>query len=656
MIRSTVEICKAFTVGICLAALVSSARAADPLRMVLTSLFEKVVPQSQSQPILVQLENDGAGAQGVIRLTSGSFSVEQAVDLPSGAKKKIVMYVPTDYQGINAVLSTNRGGVQKTFNPPFPTDQQSLFLNITDAPGDMGFLQLAVRAQGSVRNVVITRDAYVEPALAPTRSVGYKGFAAVMLGSGSERLSDEAVAALKMWAQTGGHIVFVGGASAPVLSDVRWTDALPIKNARVKTIPQATYLADLSAEEAPGPISVVAGTPLPGVTTLGDEEKYAFKRRYGVGAITLLALNPTEAPYNRWPGNRRAFLRLVDQYDTGRSTSYVGGGAVEISSMRSGIVTSYASTSAPPMTSTAGPQFSSADPFSTKLPEGSFFVGILLGYLVLVIPVNFLILKKMKRGELAWITAPVLSLGFSVFLFQSAQSLYKAEASVASQGVVIFRQGSPDSFFVGQSQLFIPRSGGYNLKLRGVETIINGGGAEEYGYSYQQDMGEPIFTVDNGSELEVPNLRVNNLAFRQLTVWQRLAMKPPVNIQAVPASDGRVEIRVANTGQYDLRELTVNVAGQIETVRSLPVGKSHVYRIADVRPSRGVNLPNGGKDFAQARLIDNRGIQLQADMSEFEPGPKLGKTVQARQAIKLNYFVDGTDLPALQSLGGGGRP
>jgi hypothetical protein len=501
---------------------------------------------------------------------------------------------------------------------------------------------------------VITRDAYVEPALAPTRSVGYKGFAAVMLGSGSERLSDEAVAALKMWAQTGGHIVFVGGASAPVLSDARWTDALPIKDARVKTIPQATYLADLSAEEAPGPISVVAGTPLPGVISLGDEEKYAYKRRYGVGAITLLALNPTEAPYNRWIGNRRAFLRLVDQYDVGRSTSYVGGGSVEVSTMGTGLV--LGSTTARSMSPVAGPQFSSADPFSTKLPDGSFFVGILLGYLVLVIPVNFLILKKMKRGELAWITAPVLSLGFSVFLFQSAQSLYKAEASVASQGVVIFRQGSPDSFFVGQSQLFIPRSGGYNLNLRGIEAITNGGGADEYTYYNQQGSGEPIFTVDNGSELEIPNLRVNNLAFRQLTVWQRLAMKPPVNIQAVPASDGRVEVRIANTGQYDLRELTVNVAGQIETVKSLPVGKSHVYRIADVRPSRGVNLPNGGKDFAQARLIDNHGIQLQADMSEFEPGPKLGKTVEARQAIKLNYFVDGTDLPALQTLGGGGRP
>ena len=625
--------------------------------MQVTSLFEKVVPQSQSQPILVTLENDGGGAQGIVRVTSGEYSVEQPVDLPSGARKKVVLYVPSSYNGISATLSTNRGGVQKTFNPPFPSDQQSLFLNITDAPGDMAFIQLALRAQGNSRNTVITRDAYVDPAIAPTRSVGYKGFAAVLLGSGSERLPDEAVEALKMWAQTGGHIVFVGGASAPVLSDVRWADAMPITNARVKTIPQATYLADLSAEEAPGPISVVAGTPLPGVTSLGDEEKYAFKRRYGVGAITLLALNPTEAPYNRWAGNRRAFLRLVDQYDVGRSTSYIGGSGVEVSSMGSGSLTTFTRTTPPPMSPAGVPQaYADADPFSTKLPDGSFFVGILVGYLVLVIPVNFLILKKMKRGELAWITAPVLSLGFSIFLFQSAQSLYKAEASVASQGVVIFRQGSPDSFFVGQSQLFIPRSGGYNLKLRGVEAITNGGGVDEYSYSYGQDSGEPIFTVDNGIELEVPNLRVNNLAFRQLTVWQRLAMKPPVNIQAVPANDGRVEVRIANTSPYNLRELTVNVAGQIETVKSIPAGKSHTYRIADVRPSRGVNLPNGGKDFAQARLIDNRGIQLQADMSEFEPGPKLGKTVEARQSIRLNYFVDGTDLPALQSLRGGGRP
>jgi len=654
MIRSTVAICRAFTIGICLAVSLSAAHAADPLRMQVTSLFEKVVPQSQSQPILVTLENDGGGAQGIVRVTSGEYSVEQPVDLPSGARRKVVLYVPSSYNGISATLSTNRGGVQKTFNPPFPSDQQSLFLNITDAPGDMAFIQLALRAQGNSRNTVITRDAYVDPAIAPTRSVGYKGFAAVLLGSGSERLPDEAVEALKMWAQTGGHIVFVGGASAPVLSDVRWADAMPITNARVKTIPQATYLADLSAEEAPGPISVVAGTPLPGVTSLGDDEKYAFKRRYGVGAITLLALNPTEAPYNRWAGNRRAFLRLVDQYDAGRSTSYIGGGAVEISSMGGGLVMgSTASRSVSPM---AGPQFSSADPFSTKLPEGSFFIGILLGYLVLVIPVNFLVLKKLKRGELAWVTAPLLSLGFSIFLFQSAQSLYKAEASVASQGVIVVRQGSANSFFIGQSQLFIPRSGGYNLDLQGVEAITNGASTEEYGYMYGRENSEPLATVDNGEEILVPNMRVNNLAFRQLTVWQRLAMKPPVNIQAVPASDGRVEIRIANTGQHDLRDLTVNVAGQIETVRGLPVGKSHIYRIADVRPSRGVNQPGGGKDFAQARLIDNRGIQLQANINEFQPGPKLGKTVEARQGIRLNYFVDGTDLPALQSLPGGGRP
>ena len=68
------------------------------------------------------------------------------------------------------------------------------------------------------------------------------------------------------------------------------------------------------------------------------------------------------------------------------------------------------------------------------LPPASQMLMVLAIYFVVVVPVNFLVLKKLGRGEWAWFTAPIISLIFAGVLFSRAQNLYSAKMSTASAG------------------------------------------------------------------------------------------------------------------------------------------------------------------------------------------------------------------------------
>ena len=123
-----------------------------------------------------------------------------------------------------------------------------------------------------------------------------------------------------------------------------------------------------------------------------------------------------------------------------------------------------------------------ADPFNTKLPPTTKVLWILCTYFVVIIPINFLLLKKLKRGEWAWFTAPVISLSFAGAFFAAASDLYSAKLSTATQGLLVATAHTPETLFFGKSQLFFPRGGEYDLKLQNLDSLGAGQG-DPYDYS-----------------------------------------------------------------------------------------------------------------------------------------------------------------------------
>ncbi len=368
-----------------------TAWAADPLRMELQNTFSG--PTADTSAITVLLENDGPDARGAVRVTGESGETSYPVELPRGARKKLLTLPDSQWGELVFTLETDHGDVtRKTIAVPPANDLATgSVLLIGDDNGGLGFL----RKLQDGKQTYTTRDAYVTPEDAPDRPAAYRTSNVVILGPGAERLSDGAVRALKDYALSGGALLFFGGASAPILEDRRWASLLPGRGWRPKTLSKSPELSNLADADAPGPFTVLTpDSPAPGATIRWEGgTALEIERGYGLGRIVVLGYSPLEPPLSTWTGRTRLVSRFIRSVDGQRARGFVS-----IYQATNGMEVAYPAavasvggpgTAAPYVSSRFSTYYQQSDPFSTTLPPTPTVFGILAGYFVLVVPVSF---------------------------------------------------------------------------------------------------------------------------------------------------------------------------------------------------------------------------------------------------------------------------
>lgn len=621
-------------VGVCMAA--------DPLSLDVSRLFTGAVSYDVATPRVVHINNQGPSTTGVVRYESGGELVECPVDIPQGANKRIVIY-PDSYLG-QVDLVTRKGVVTAYDTPASYSDQGARedMLLISDHSADLSFLRHGEEQPitktnpdnaipGMPKNGVATNDWSCSPDDAPDRPIGYASANVVVLGEGAERLSDASVRALKQYQLKGGILVFIGGASSPVTSDPRWKGFLPMSDLKPKVFP-ATVFETIGAMTPDGPVTLLQGKLDHAVNVKGDQSIFAAERIVGLGKSVLLTFNPFEAPMREYDYRSTLFLRLIHASDRLKATQVLsstngsyqtnynrmsGFPAPSIASGITGLSSSYGSVA--------------QDPFSVKLPAFDRVFGLLAIYFVAVVPLNFLVLKKMRRGELAWFTAPALSLAFAGVLFQSASALYSAQASTASQGILIAQAGIPDGVFSGGTAMFFPRGGRYDLGLQGVDDFSNSG----FVYSRRQRL---LNAVDDG-QIRLPNFEARNLSFDELRYNQRVEAGDWITFQMGAlrnTSEGRrMKVTVHNQGPYDVSDAQVLIGFRQAPVGDLKRGQTVI--VDAIVPGKDDAKTNTAADYI-GTIGRNNSVVLLGQLNQFKPGPQIGKEVKERHQITLAYY------------------
>ena len=654
----------AFIVGV-----ISCASAADPLRLEVDQVFNGQTVMQGVVPVYADLENSGPDTHGVLRVTSEGGDVDYPVDLPRGAHKRLITYPNVYYGQIHFSLDTDKGHVERDLPLRGANEQGNSVLLISDTSGELAFIRSAAPKNESSdtpdRNQAVhLLDCYSKPGLGPTRPVGYSGISAIILGAGAERLSDEEVQAIKLWVLTGGTLVFVGGVSSPILADRRWTDMLPARDFHGAELSHSPKLSKLGGEEAHD-LSVTTGTLVKGATGVRERSILVWAELpRGLGKTVFLSFNPFEAPLNKWLGRRQMlekFLGTTEGVITGmfltnfaanqgvqgfpggstyysvRTTASSTGTTTYTYTTKSGGTTSTITSSVP----LVAPAFSAPlsirdDPFSMTLPSTGRIFFILLGYFIVVVPINFLVLKKLKRGELAWFTAPVVSLAFAGILFQSASSLYGAKMSTVTKGVIVGQEGNPEGVFIGNTEMFIPHGGSYDLKLSGVDTLGAVSNQQGFGgYSEDEDDRE-MGPIDLG-EIKVPALQANNLSFKRITYRQRVPISEWLHISLESNEDNTARCEVANTGPYTLRSSEIVFGKTKEPIGELAPGQRKVVNIS----FKIANAPadSNTQDLTMFTAHKDRAA-LTGTLDGFRPGPQLGTDVPGRSAVKVALFSE----------------
>lgn len=273
----------------------------------------------------------------------------------------------------------------------------------------------------------------------------------------------------------------------------------------------------------------------------------------------------------------------------------------------------------------------SNNPFTLQLPETSKVAWTLIAYFVVVIPINFLVLRKLKRLELAWFTSPVISLAFAAILFQTASSLYSAKLSTASTGVIVAQSGEPTASFLGSTQLFFPNAGFYDLKTSGIDVIDASSAVDSPSRQNYYPTGElslDLKPVDTG-EIQFPNLTARNLEFQQFAYRQSTQATAKIRCSISKTRAG-YKYQIDNYSPYRLEEVELILRGIRYDVKDLEPGQSVSKDISGARLSGKIN--EGSLD--QITVNDGSGI-LTAKVSGFRPGPQIGTELKTGAGVEL---------------------
>lgn len=156
-------------------------------------------------------------------------------------------------------------------------------------------------------------------------------------------------------------------------------------------------------------------------------------RRYSTGEYGGLQLNWAKQPQRRYDARLTSGLRYFTR-DAGAETNVELHPEIDLNDLRPPVL------DAPFPAPTVAPQqaggvaaWNSLSPASNaarealrqaagiKIPKAGFVVGILALYLIVLVPVNWLLFSALGRVEWAWIAAPAISLVFAVLVIRLAQ-------------------------------------------------------------------------------------------------------------------------------------------------------------------------------------------------------------------------------------------
>lgn len=487
--------------------------------------------------IQVQFTNDGPAFSGELRIAGGSqgrtrFSV--AVSLPTDSRKAYVLYAQPPAFGRSVKVELVAGGTTAAATDVayLAHDSAQLVVGVVaEKPqGIVGELDLDPSPSGTAPAIIALG---VEDL--PERIEGWATLDRLIWQDvDSNTLTTAQLAALRGWIAGGGRLTIAGGTAGIGTLSGFPDDLLPYR-------PTATVdIAPESIAGLAGPLPVdaadlpaLAGPPGQGrALAMAGDRVVAGELDYGSGRVTLLGFDPTTS----WLAASKSVESMWRRFLPNRT----GGGPV-ITSDDSQIVNAVGQLA------------------SLALPPIGGLIAILAGYIVLIGPLNYLVLKRLDRRELAWITMPVLIAVFAVSAYGFGTALRGNDLIVNEVAIVRGAPGATEGTAQVYLGIFSPSRATYQVQVPGgalLATPISGD------FTVGGDAG--TLDVVQGDPSLIRNLSVGFSSLR--TIRAESATTVPLLEAQLSLEDGVLRGTIRNRSDQVLEKVAVVLGGSVAVV------------------------------------------------------------------------------------------
>ncbi len=528
-------------------------------------------------PLRVMLANDGAPLHTELRAEVTDAAAQTVyivpVELATGARKRVTIYTqpPSFARALRVrLIETSQGA-------PRELDSQSVevtaelnvdYLVGVIAPRMQSFnaltgLTLNPTSNGQTFKGMASRSRQVSAfpislSDIPDRPEGLRVLDALVIsGSDTSELSPEQGRALSTWVEQGGRLVIGGGAGA-----ARTLAGLPddlvrdFRSANVTTEIQTLAALEKFGEEAvrvSGPFAVTWASASNGALVEQDNRVLLTGKRVGEGTVNYSALDLAASPFDAWAGATRFWEKLLTP-----NSAYPAGTPVDVS---------------PRMTRASNAAYALQNLPALELPSIGWLAGLLAIYILAVGPINYLILRRLRKLAWGWLTIPALTLLFSASAFVFAYNVRGSDVIVNKLSILNFgsRATQPVQSYVG---IFSPERTAYTLNFPGrslaspieLQPMGFGGGGG-------MTLDSSVTEIVEGDPVQLRGVQVNQWSMQGFQIES--AMPDGWAIESnISSDDDHVRGTVVNRTPESITDAVFVIGNYYTRLGDLPPGES----------------------------------------------------------------------------------
>lgn len=459
---------------------------APPTGLALTARagFDSLYKGEYWLPVVVSVANSGPAIEGEVRVYTGANTNNELmyrapISLPTQSDKRVTLYIRmTGAASVALVQLADAEGqiiAQTRTRQLVRVRADGLFYGVVSP--DAGTFDFLSRVAGSRSDAAV---AYLTLAELPDVAVAWNALDVLVLNdTDTTQFTADQLQALESWVSTGGQLVVTGGASWQKTA-VSLADWLPVTLSGSETVSDLPGLADEVGIpfRDPGPYVVTTSSLTRGELLFHEGGLPLLAMTpYGRGAVYFLALDPRFAPLLDWTGAQTMFAAVA-----GRVPPLSLWGAAPFE----GYAAQNAITRLPDL----------------NLPSVWQLALFLLIYVAAVGPVNYLVLKRYNRLELAWVTLPTLILVFTAVTYFTGFQLRGRDPIINQMTIAYSRTGSPQAQVYSLVGLYSPRRSTYDV-IFPADTLAR----PFSGFSFNPNTNAEAITFSN--EHSVDGVRVD---------------------------------------------------------------------------------------------------------------------------------------------------
>lgn len=572
-------------------------------------------------PIGVTLSNSGDPVRGTLTLklfasggdTGAVSTFVTEVDLPTVARKRVWLYGRLERGECDQAEVTLRGRGIETLVTRFdlraPDAGARVVLTISDSDeklaylGGIGNRRLGIvedlnddtQMPGSAPNIATKNG--VNPnatrrwvqALGkgrewiPDRWIGLDAVDAVVLQDFPHTaLTPQQIPALRGYVASGGALIVLGGANWQRLATSPLADLWPVtptastvaSSAEVRSL-VANYVtkANLDGGDRLGgaPVLMTRGTLKPGAQfEVGSEKSPLLAlNRSGAGQVLFLAVDPTQPPFLGWSGLGELWATVFGK--TKRANRLEGVDArLEMPAYspstgygRYGNAYGYEGNGVSEPTTSLWTEMVRSPQLRT--PPVSYIAWFLALYVFCLVPVNYCVLRYLDRRELAWVTVPIIVVGFSMMSYFAAVRIKGTVVRTRHVNIVQSSAGSGVARADAMMWLFSPRKSTYSVQGDDPAMIV----APYLDGVRDSNRDEATIVEPADASFQIRDTLVNMWDFKTFVGQSVVGIGGGIAVQ--PTKTG---LQISNNSKTNLQGVVVVSGGRVVAYGDVGAGQS----------------------------------------------------------------------------------